>query len=204
MSFYNDVLLPRLCHLAMRNRRLLPYRERVVGLAEGRVLEVGVGSGLNLPFYRAGVREVVALEPAPKLIAMATRLTRASAVPVRLIEASAEAIPIDDDSIDTVVTTWTLCTIPQAEVALAEVRRVLRRSGRLAFVEHGLAPDKRVRYWQDRLTPAWRCISGGCHLNRSIRNMIEASGFRVDRLETGYMPGPKPMTFMYEGSAHPM
>src|SRR5438067_1471530 len=204
MSFYNDVLLPRLCHLAMRNRRLLPYRERVVGLAEGRVLEVGVGSGLNLPFYRAGVREIVALEPAPKLIAMATRLTRASAVPVRLIEASAEAIPIDDDSIDTVVTTWTLCTIPQAEVALAEVRRVLRRSGRLAFVEHGLAPDKRVRYWQDRLTPAWRCISGGCHLNRSIRNMIEASGFRVDRLETGYMPGPKPMTFMYEGSAHPM
>ena len=135
---------------------------------------------------------------------MATRLTRASAVPVRLIEASAEAIPIDDDSIDTVVTTWTLCTIPQADVALAEVRRVLRRSGRLAFVEHGLAPDKRVRYWQDRLTPAWRCISGGCHLNRSIRNMIEASGFRVDRLETGYMPGPKPMTFMYEGSAHSM
>ena len=204
MGFYNDVLLPKLCHLAMRNRRLLPYRERVVGLAEGRVLEVGVGSGLNLPFYRAGVREVVALEPAPKLIAMATRLTRASAVPVRLIEASAEAIPIDDDSIDTVVTTWTLCTIPQAEVALAEVRRVLRRSGRLAFVEHGLAPDKRVRYWQDRLTPAWRSISGGCHLNRPIRRMIEASGFRVDRLETGYMPGPKPMTFMYEGSAHPM
>jgi len=204
MGFYNDVLLPKLCHLAMRNRRLLPYRERVVGLAEGRVLEVGVGSGLNLPFYRAGVREVVALEPAPKLIAMATRLTRASAVPVRLIEASAEAIPIDDDSIDTVVTTWTLCTIPQADVALAEVRRVLRRSGRLAFVEHGLAPDKRVRYWQDRLTPAWRSISGGCHLNRPIRRMIEASGFRVDRLETGYMPGPKPMTFMYEGSAHPM
>jgi len=204
MSFYNDVLLPRLCHLAMRNRRLLPYRERVVGLAEGRVLEVGAGSGLNLPFYRAGVREIVALEPAPKLIAMATRLTRASAVPVRLIEASAEAIPIDDDSIDTVVTTWTLCTIPQADVALAEMRRVLKRSGRLAFVEHGLAPDKRVRNWQDRLTPAWRCISGGCHLNRPIRRMIEASGFRVDRLETGYMPGPKPMTFMYEGSAHPM
>ena len=122
MSFYNDFLVPRLCHLAMRNRRLLPYRERVVGLAEGRVLEVGVGSGLNLPFYGAAVREIVALEPAPKLIAMAQRLTGSSAVPVELIEGSAEMIPIDDDSIDTVVTTWTLCTIPHADVALAGLR----------------------------------------------------------------------------------
>jgi len=204
MGFYNDVLLPKLCHLAMRNRRLIPYRQRVISRAEGRVLEIGVGSGLNLPFYGASVSEILALEPAPKLIAMAKRLTRASAVPVRFIEASAEAIPIDDDSVDTVITTWTMCSIPEAVAALAEIRRLLRRNGRLIFVEHGLAPDKRVRDWQDRLTPAWRCISGGCHLNRPIRSMIEGSGFRVDRLETGYMPGPKPMTFMYEGSAHPM
>ena len=203
MGFYNDVLLPKLCHLAMRNRRLIPYRQRAISLAEGRVLEIGVGSGLNLPFYGASVSEILALEPARPLVAMAQRSTSASAVPVEFIEGSAEMIPIDDDSIDTVVTTWTLCTIPRADVALAEMRRVLRRSGRLAFVEHGLAPDKRVRYWQDRLTPAWRCISGGCHLNRPIRDMIEGSGFRVDRLETGYMRGPKPMTFMYEGCARP-
>lgn len=204
MAFYRDVLLPRLCHLSMRNRRLLPYRQRTIGLAEGKVLEIGVGSGLNLPFYRAPVREILALEPAPRLIAMARQAAESSAVPVTFIEASAEAIPIDDNSIDTVVMTWTLCSIPQAMDAIAEMRRVLRPGGRLVFVEHGLAPDKGVRWWQDRLTPAWRCLSGGCHLNRPIRNLIEAGGFSVDRLETGYMPGPKPLAFIYEGSALPM
>ena len=203
MAFYCDVLLPRLCHLSMRNRRLLPYRKRTIGLAEGRVLEIGVGSGLNLPFYGHSVREILALEPAPQLIAMARRLADASAVPVTFIESSAEAIPIDDDSVDTIVTTWTLCTIPKAIAAIADMRRVLRPSGRLLFVEHGLAPDKGVRWWQDRLTPAWRCVSGGCHLNRPIARMIEEGGFTVDRLETGYMPGPKPLAFRYEGSAHP-
>lgn len=203
MALYNDVLLPRLCHLSMRNRRLVPYRQRAIGLAEGRVLEIGVGSGLNLPFYGASVSEIMALEPVPQLIAMARRLTSASAVPVKFVEASAEAIPIDDESIDTVVTTWTMYTIPHAAVALTEMRRVLRRSGRLVFVEHGLAPDKGVCWWQDRPTPAWRRISGGCNLNRPIRNMIEQGGFRIDRLEAGYMPGLKPLAFMYEGSAHP-
>jgi ubiquinone/menaquinone biosynthesis C-methylase UbiE len=187
----------------MRNRRLLPYRKRAIGLAEGRVLEIGVGSGLNLPFYGHAVREILALDPAPQLIAMARKLADASAVPVTFIESSAEAIPMDDNSVDTIVTTWTLCTIPQAIVAIAEMRRVLRPSGRLVFVEHGLAPNKGVRWWQDRLTPAWRCVSGGCHLNRPIARMIEEGGFRVDRLETGYMSGPKPLAFMYEGSAHP-
>ena len=203
MAFYSDVLLPKLCHLAMRNRRLLPYRERAIGMAEGTVLEIGFGSGLNLPFYGSGVREIIALEPAPQLIAMARRLVNSRAAPVRFVNASAEAIPIEGGSVDTVVTTWTLCTIPRALDALAEMRRVLRPNGRLVFVEHGLAPDDRVRWWQDRLTPAWACISGGCHLNRPIRSMVEEGGFRIDRLESGYMPGPKPMTFMYEGTAVP-
>jgi ubiquinone/menaquinone biosynthesis C-methylase UbiE len=203
MGFYRDVVLPRLCDLSMRNRRLSPYRARVVGAAEGRVLEIGVGSGLNLPFYRAAVREIIALEPAPRLIAMARRPASAAPAPVTFIDGSAEAIPLGDRSVDTVVTTWTLCTISEASTALGEMRRVLRPGGRLRFVEHGLAPDERVRRWQNRLTPAWRWFSGGCHLNRPIQTMIEGSGFRLDRLETGYMAGPKPMTFMYEGSAFP-
>jgi ubiquinone/menaquinone biosynthesis C-methylase UbiE len=202
MGFYSDVVLPRLCDLAMHNRHLLPYRKRVVGSAQGRVLEIGVGSGLNLPLYGNSVREILALEPAPRLIAMARRSAGAPA-PVMFIEGSAEAIPIDDESIDTVVTTWTLCTIPQAVVALGEMRRVLRSSGCLVFVEHGLAPDQSVRRWQDCLTPLWRRISGGCHLNRPIRAIIEDSGFGLERLETGYMPGLKIINFTYEGSARP-
>ncbi len=201
MGLYHDILLPQLCHLAMRNRRLVPYRRRVLAGAEGRALEIGMGSGLNLPFYPAAVREILGLEPAPRLVAMARAAAAASAVPVTLIEGAAEAIPLDTGSIDTVVTTWTFCTIPGADAALAEVRRVLKPGGRLLFVEHGLAPDQRVRRWQDRLTPAWRRLSGGCHLNRPIRAMIEGAGFRIDRIETGYMPGPKAMTFMYEGAA---
>jgi SAM-dependent methyltransferase len=204
MGFYSDIILPRLCDLAMRNKQLVPFRERVIGAAEGRVLEIGVGSGMNLPLYRPPVREVLALEPAPRLVTMARGASRATSMPVSFLEASAEAIPLHEHSVDTIVTTWTLCSIPQAATALAEMRRVLRPGGKLLFVEHGLAPDEGVRRWQDRLTPAWRCISGGCHLNRPIRSMIEGAGFRIDRIETGYIPGPKPMTFMYEGNARPM
>lgn len=201
MALYRDVVLPRLCHAAMRNRRLLPYRQRVIGLAWGRVLEIGVGSGLNLPLYGAAVRELVALEPAAPLIGMAQRMARSATVPVAFIEGSAEAIPLDDESVDTVTTTWTLCTVPRVTDALREMRRVLRSGGRLLFVEHGRAPDAGVRRWQDRMTPAWRRISGGCHLNRPISALIEAGGFRIDRLETGYLPGPRPMTYTYEGTA---
>lgn len=202
MSFYNDVILPRLCDLAMRNRHLVPYRERVIGAAEGRVLEIGVGSGRNLPFYRPATKQILALEPSPKLVDMARSVPHPG-THVSFLEASAESIPLDNGTVDTVVTTWTLCTVPQALTALGEMRRVLRPGGRLLFVEHGLAPDERVRWWQDRLDPAWKSISGGCHLNRPIRTLIEQAGFRIDRLETGYMPGLKPMTFMYEGSASP-
>lgn len=202
MGFYNDFILPRLCDLAMRNQQFVPYRERVIGAAEGRVIEIGVGSGRNLPFYRPPVREVLALEPAPKLVAMARRAPQPD-MPVNFIGGSAEAIPLDDHSVDTVITTWTLCSIPQAVTALAEMRRVLRPGGRLLFVEHGLAPDENVRRWQNRLTPLWTRISGGCHLNRPIQTMIESAGFQTDRVEAGYMPGLKPMSFMYEGSARP-
>lgn len=203
MGFYDDVVLPRLCHLAMRNCDLLPYRRRTIGAAEGRVLEIGIGSGINLPLYPPSVAEVIGLEPSQALLAMARRTAHEARARVLLIGAGAEAIPLADRSVDTVVTTWTLCTIPAAARALGEVRRVLKNGGRLLFVEHGLAPDLGVRRWQDFLTPAWRCVSGGCHLNRPIRSMIEDSGYRLESLETGYMRGPKPMTFMYQGSARP-
>ena len=201
MGFYNGVILPRLCHLVMRNRHLVPYRERVIASAEGRVLEIGIGSGLNLPFYGPPVREIVGLEPAPRLIAMARQVAERMPMPVTFMEESAAAIPLDGNTVDTVVMTWTLCTIPQANRALSEMRRVLKPNGRLLFVEHGLAPDDGVRRWQDWLTPAFKRISGGCHLNRPIRTMIESAGFSFDRLKTAYMPGLKPMSFIYEGSA---
>ena len=122
---------------------------------------------------------------------------------IELVEGSAEAVPLEDRSVDTVVTTWTLCSIPDPRRALAEMRRVLRPGGRLLFVEHGLAPDPKVRWWQDRITPAWKRVGGGCHLNRAIAQLIEEAGFQFERLDTGYMRGPKPMTFMYEGRARP-
>ena len=203
MGVYGDYILPWLCDLAMRNRRLASYRERIVSTAEGRVLEIGIGSGLNLPFYPAQTRELLGLEPGPRLIKMARHAARDSVLPVSFIEGSAEAIPLDGHAVDTVLTTWTLCTIPHANAALAEMRRVLKPSGRLLFVEHGLAPDQGVRKWQDRLTPIWSRVSGGCHLNRPIEPLIENAGFRFDRVDTGYMPGPAPMAFMYEGSARP-
>lgn len=203
MRFYEQWILPRLIDLAMRNHRLLPYRERVIPAAEGRVLEIGMGSGLNLPYYRPAVSEIVGLDPSPRLLGMARRRTGGIAPAVTFVEGSAEAIPMDDAGIDTVVLTWTLCSIPLAATALEEMRRVLKPGGQLLFVEHGLAPDASVRWWQDRLTPAWKRIGGGCHLNRPIRNLIETAGFAVTGIRTGYAEGPRPMTFMYEGRASP-
>jgi len=201
MGFYQEQILPWLVHLSMRQRRLAPYRNRVVSTATGRVLEVGIGSGLNLPFYGNTVTDVIGLEPSRKLLDMTTAAARKSQIPLRLIEGTAEAIPIEDHSVDAVVTTWTMCSIPEIQSALQEMRRVLRPSGRLLFVEHGRAPEPSVRWWQDHLTPAWKHLSGGCHLNRAIAELIENVGFRIERLDKGYMQGPKPMTFMYEGTA---
>ena len=203
MGFYDNRILPHVINLAMRNRELLPYRERVLSLARGRVLEIGIGSGLNLPFYGTQAEEIIGLDPVARLITMAQGSTERSKTPVTFITGSAEAIPIDEHSIDTVVTTWTLCSIPNVVGALREMRRVLRPGGQLLFVEHGLAPEDSVRKWQNRLTPVWKRIAGGCHLNRPIGDLIESAGFGIARLETGYMKGPRPMTFLYEGCAVP-
>ena len=203
MGFYDDHILPSLINLTMRQKRLAAYRRRVIPNAEGRVLEVGVGSGLNLPFYTEKVQRVIALDPSPTLLSMALKVLPRVKPPVEFVEGSAEAVPLEDASIDAVVTTWTLCSIPDAPRALCEMRRVLKPLGRLLFVEHGLAPEPNVRWWQDRLTPWWKPLAGGCHLNRPMRMLIEGAGFEFERLDTGYMRGPRPMTFMYEGSARP-
>ena len=206
MSIYQDRVLPYLIHLSMRQGNLATYRQRLLSAAEGRILEIGVGSGHNFRYYSERADHVIGLDPSPKLLSMARETIRSQAFPfpVELLQASAEAIPLRSGSLDTVVTTWTLCTIPNVTSALAEMCRVLKPDGRFLFVEHGLSPDPAVRRWQDRLTPIWKRISGGCHLNRAISQLVQDAGFRIDRIETGYMPGPKLMTFMYEGSARPM
>jgi ubiquinone/menaquinone biosynthesis C-methylase UbiE len=201
MSLYRRFVIPHLTHLAMRQEQLLPFRQRVVGAAEGRVLEIGIGSGLNFPWYGGAVTSVIGLEPSSELLSMSRSRAEAAAVPITLLDASAEAIPLDSASIDTVVTTWTLCTIPNAAQALAEMRRVLRPGGALLFVEHGRAPEPAVARWQDRLDPLWSRLAGGCHLNRKMDDLIGAGGFRIEALENARIPGPRTHTYLYQGRA---
>ena len=202
MSFYERAILPRLIHAGMRQERFLPYRQRLVSQAEGRVLEVGFGSGLNVPLYAAST-SLIGLEPSPRALSMAQLPASQATCPVTLLEASGEDIPLRSQSVDTVVVAWTLCTIPDVMRALQEMRRVLRPSGRLLFVEHGRSRDVGVAKWQDRLTPLWKTFTGGCHLNRPVDRLLEQSGFRIERIHAEYMTGPRPMTFMYEGCARP-
>jgi ubiquinone/menaquinone biosynthesis C-methylase UbiE len=204
MSFYQNYVMPRLTHFSMRQKQLAPFRRRVIGAAEGRVLEIGIGSGLNLPLYGPAAASVIALEPSPELLRMARPRASAAAAPVTLLDASAERIPLDARSVDTVVMTWTLCTIPNAPLALAEMRRVLKPSGALLFVEHGRAPEPGVARWQDRLDPLWSRIAGGCHLNRKIDDLIAGNGFRIEALVNTRLPGPRTHTYLYEGSARPV
>jgi ubiquinone/menaquinone biosynthesis C-methylase UbiE len=203
MGIYEERILPHVVHVSMQQEMFLPYRGRVASGARGRVLEIGVGSGLNLSLYGAAVDRVIGLDRSPKLIEMATRRPLGGGVRADFIHATGESIPLETASIDTVVTTWTLCSISDVEGALREMHRVLKPFGELRFVEHGRAPDGGVERWQNWLTPMWKRLAGGCHLNRPVRELVEAAGFRIDRVETGYMKGPKPLTFMYEGSARP-
>ena len=201
MRLYDRYVLPWLLDVTMRQDVLDPYRRRIAAQASGRVLEIGMGSALNLPHYGRGTTDLVGLEPSSPLLAKARAAIASASRPVMMIEGSAEAIPLDSRSVDTVVTTWTLCSIPEVSAALEEARRVLRPGGQLLFVEHGRSTDAGVRRWQDRLTPVWKRLAGGCHLNRPIAQLVSEAGFRIDQVETGYMTGPRPLTFMYEGRA---
>lgn len=202
MGFYRDRVLPHLIHLSMRNRRVDRHRRRVIPAASGRVLEVGIGSGLNLPYYADTVAEVVGVDPSARLIEMARRAADDLPFRVAFATRSAEVLPFEDGSFDSVVSTWTLCSIGAAEAALAEMRRVLRPGGELIFIEHGASHDRRVAAWQNRLNPVWSRLAGGCQMNRRIDEMIAGSGFSITRLELGYLvDGPKILTFHYEGRA---
>ena len=203
MGFYDKWIFPRLVDVAMRNREATRLRAQIVPEARGAVLEIGVGSGLNLPFYGTGVERLYGLDPSEELLAMARKKTGAVAFPIELLAHSSEEIPLEDGCVDTVVTTWTLCSIADPVKALREMRRVLKPGGMLLFTEHGLAPEARVQGWQQRLNPLWSRISGGCNLNRKIDALIQASGFRIEELEKEYSKGPRVLSYMYCGRARP-
>ena len=201
VGVYERWILPRLLDLAMRDRLLDDYRQHAIEMARGLVLEVGVGSGLNLRFYSQAVDRVCGIDLSPKLLRLAHERTADAVVPVSLIRASAEHLPFAVAVFDTIVMTWTLCSIANPVAALTEMRRVLKPGGELLFVEHGLSTEIRIARWQHWLTPCWKRIGGGCHLDRKMDDLIRAAGFQIDAIETGYMQGPKPWTFMYHGSA---
>ncbi len=201
MSIYERWILPPLLDLAMRQRQIQKYRRDLIPGARGRVLEVGIGSGLNLQFYAAGVSTDIGIDPSGELLSKARRHAARAGVRVELRQGSAMAIGLDDDSVDTLVMTCTLCSIPDPLAALAEMRRVLKADGALLFVEHGLSPEPGVARWQHRLTPLWRRISGGCHLDRKVDDLFRAAGFELAALNTEYADGPRPMAYMYQGRA---
>lgn len=203
MGFYEKWILPRLVDATMRNKEAMRYRSRIVPQARGTVLEIGVGSGLNLPFYGHGVEQLYGLDPSEELLAMARKKSRTIAFPIEFLAYPGEEIPLDDKCIDTVVTTWTLCSIPDPVKALREMRRVLKPGGILLFAEHGLAPEARVQGWQQFLNPLWSSITGGCNLNRKMDRLIQTSGFRIVDLKTEYAKGPRALSYIYSGHAQP-
>jgi len=202
MGFYDKYLLPKLVHFTCGQNPAMRQREKVVPLAQGRVLEIGIGSGLNIPFYDAQkVGHLWGLDPSAEMWAIAQKNALEHHLDAEFIQSGAESIPLDDNSADTVLMTFTMCTIADIHAALAEVRRVLKPSGMLIFCEHGEAPDAGVQRWQKRLNPVWRKFSGGCNLNRPIPALLRQAGFRSSDMQTMYLPGWKPATFNYWGTA---
>jgi len=203
MGFYDRYLLPPLLELAMSAKPIRYQRRKVVPLAGGRVLEIGLGAGHNLPFYDATkVTHLWGLEPAPEMRARAMKRARDVKFPLEFLDLKAEEIPLEDKSVDTVLVTYTLCTIPDVNRALKGMRRVLKPGGRLIFCEHGEAPDESVRKWQNWMTPTWKKFAGGCHVGRPIPQLIREGGFTVEKMETMYLPStPRPLGYNYWGTA---
>lgn len=201
MGFYAHRVLPRIIDLAMRNKETTRLRAAWVPHARGEVLEVGIGSGLNLPFYSPQVQRIYGVDPSLELQRIARKRAGERSDIEFLPQSAEEPLPLGDASIDTIVMTWTLCSIPNAERALQQMKRVLKTNGQLLFLEHGRSPDSGVVTWQDRLTPLWTRITGGCHLNRKVDELITDAGFQITELKNFYLPGPRPMTYTYQGFA---
>lgn len=199
MGFYADQLLPWFTHVSM-GRPMEPYRKKVTEGLSGEVLEIGFGSGRNLRHLPDQVSRVLAVEPAPGAIKLAEKRIAEAPVPVEVVGSDGQDLDLPDQSVDHALTTWTLCTIPDVDRALAEIHRVLRPGGTLHFVEHGRAPSPKVAARQEKLNPVWGRVLGGCHLDRRHDELIERAGFEVDRLDHPTM-GPHLFGYMYQGVA---
>lgn len=202
MGIYDTYLLPKLVHFVCGQQPTMRQREKVVPLAQGRVLEIGIGTGLNIPFYNASkVSHLWGLEPSAEMWAIAQKNAQQQHLDTEYVQSGAESIPLDNNCVDTVVMTYTMCSIPDINTAMDEIRRVLKPGGKLIFCEHGVAPDESVRRWQNRLNPVWKKFSGGCNLNRPVPDLLGQSGFKSSDLQTMYLPGWKPASFNYWGTA---
>jgi len=202
MGIYKNYILPKIVDLVCSTKAVMHQRKKVVPLAKGRILEIGIGSGLNFPFYdSSNVEYVWGLDPSVQMRTMAEKRSVDIEFEVEFIGLSGDEIPLESNSVNTVLVTYTLCTILDLFHALNEMRRVLIPGGELIFCEHGLAPDEGVRKWQSIVNPIWKRMGGGCNLNRPIPDLIEQGGFKINNLETMYVPGWKPASFNYLGSA---
>lgn len=201
MALWKDRILPYFVHAALRAREFEEVRSQYLGSAEGEVLEIGFGSGLNVPYLSSRVRKLYAVEPADAAWKIAQGAVREAPFPVERTGRTAEAIPLPDGSVDEVISSFSLCTIPDVKKALVEVRRVLRPGGTFRFVEHGRSDDPRISRWQDRLDPVQRRLAGGCHLNREPDRLLREAGFRIERLDRFEVPGPRVIMSLYGGSA---
>ena len=203
MSFYDKYILPKFLNCACGTKPINYQRDKIVPLAKGIVLDIGIGSGLNIPFYnKSNIDHLYGLDPSEELLKIAKHLAKKNELEIEFLQCGAEAIPLPDQSIDTVLITYTMCTIPDIKLSNSEIMRVLKPEGQLLFCEHGLAPDKNIAKWQRKINPLWSKIAGGCNLNRDIPKIITSSGFKISNMEEMYLPStPKFAGYNYWGVA---